>query len=59
MRLLHERDDHGGASSFLNGAIKATTPDQIKTLMNQYLCRCGTHYRILEAIQNAAKKMAA
>src|SRR6476620_4894044 len=50
-----------GASSFMNmGAIKATTsPDQIKKLMNQYLCRCGTHYRILEAIQNAAKAMAA
>ena len=26
--------------------------------MNPYMCRCGTHFRILEAIQNAAKAMA-
>ena len=50
-----------GASSLMAlGGIKAdTSPDQIRTLMNGYLCRCGTHYRILEAIQNAAKATAA
>jgi nicotinate dehydrogenase subunit A len=50
-----------GAASFMNqGVLKATTSDaEIKTMMNQYLCRCGTHYRILEAIKSAAKAMAA
>ena len=50
-----------GASSLMElGGIKATTTDaQIKTLMNPYLCRCGTHYRILEAIKDAANATAA
>ena len=50
----------GAASLMRLGAIKAdTSEDKIKTLMNQYLCRCGTHYRILAAIQTAAKASAA
>jgi len=41
------------------GVIKADTPeDKIKALMNPYMCRCGTHFRILQAIQSAAKAMA-
>jgi nicotinate dehydrogenase subunit A len=45
----------GAASLMRLGAIKATTSEEkIKTLMNQYLCRCGTHYRILAAIKAAA-----
>jgi nicotinate dehydrogenase subunit A len=50
-----------GASSLIAlGGIKAdTSPEQIRTLMNGYLCRCGTHFRILAAIQKAAKAMAA
>ena len=50
-----------GASSLMAlGGIKAdTSPEQIRTLMNGYLCRCGTHFRILEAIQKAANAMAA
>jgi nicotinate dehydrogenase subunit A len=48
-----------GASYLKQGAIKASTSeDEIKTLMNSYMCRCGTHYRIVEAIQRAAKAMA-
>ncbi len=49
-----------GASSLMElGGIKATTGDaQIKTLMKPYLCRCGTHYRILAAIKDAAKATA-
>src|SRR5215471_11020668 len=48
------------ASYIQSGAIKATSSeDEIKKVMNSYLCRCGTHYRILRAIQNAAKAMAA
>ena len=48
------------AAYIKQGVIKATTPeDEIRTVMNSVLCRCGTHYRILEAIQNAAKTMAA
>jgi nicotinate dehydrogenase subunit A len=50
-----------GAASLLRlGAITPKTSDEeIKTLMNQYLCRCGTHYRILAAIKQAAKAAAA
>jgi nicotinate dehydrogenase subunit A len=49
-----------GAAYLKQGVIKATTTeDEIKTVMNSYMCRCGTHFRILEAIQNAAKAMAA
>ncbi len=48
-----------GAAYLNQGAIKATTSeDKIKELMNSYMCRCGTHFRILEAIQSAAKAMA-
>ena len=48
------------AASYIGtGVIKAdTSEDDIKQIMNSYMCRCGTHYRILEAIQNAAKAMA-
>ena len=47
------------ASYIQSGAIKVTSSeDDIKRVMNSYLCRCGTHYRILEAIQNAAKAIA-
>jgi nicotinate dehydrogenase subunit A len=49
-----------GAASYMKiGAIKATTSEaKIKQLMTPYLCRCGTHYRILAAIQSAAKATA-
>jgi nicotinate dehydrogenase subunit A len=47
------------ASYIESGAIKVTTSeDELKKVMNSYMCRCGTHFRILEAIQNAAKAMA-
>jgi nicotinate dehydrogenase subunit A len=29
--------------------------DEIKRAMNPYLCRCGTHFRIVDAIKAAAK----
>jgi nicotinate dehydrogenase subunit A len=50
-----------GASSLMKlGGIKADTSAlEIRTLMNGYLCRCGTHFRILAAIQDAAKAMKA
>jgi nicotinate dehydrogenase subunit A len=50
-----------GAASFMHsGDLTAKTTDaEIKTMMNQYLCRCGTHFRIVEAIKMAAKAMAA
>jgi nicotinate dehydrogenase subunit A len=34
------------------------TEDEIKTAMTPYLCRCGTHFRIVAAIQAAAKATA-
>jgi nicotinate dehydrogenase subunit A len=30
------------------------TEDEIKRAMNPYLCRCGTHFRIVAAIKSAA-----
>jgi nicotinate dehydrogenase subunit A len=30
--------------------------DEIKRAMNPYLCRCGTHFRIVAAIKAAAKR---
>jgi nicotinate dehydrogenase subunit A len=50
----------GAASLMKLGAIRAATSEtEIRTLMTQYLCRCGTHYRILAAIKEAAKATAA
>jgi len=50
-----------GASAYMRqGLIKASTSeDEIKKLMTPYLCRCGTHYRILAAIQQAQKTLKA
>jgi nicotinate dehydrogenase subunit A len=31
------------------------TEDEIKRAMNPYICRCGTHYRIVAAIKAAAR----
>ena len=32
--------------------------DEIKKAMSPWLCRCGTHFRIVSAIRAAAKAMA-
>jgi nicotinate dehydrogenase subunit A len=45
------------AAAFLK-VNAAPTEKQIKSAMNPWMCRCGTHYRIVSAIQNAAKAMA-
>jgi nicotinate dehydrogenase subunit A len=37
---------------------KAPTESQIKDALANNLCRCGTHTRIVKAIQRAAKEMA-
>jgi nicotinate dehydrogenase subunit A len=34
------------------------TEAQIKKALNANVCRCGTHYRIVRAVQRAAKAMA-
>ena len=34
------------------------TEDEIKKAMSPWLCRCGTHFRIVAAIQDAAKARA-
>jgi nicotinate dehydrogenase subunit A len=34
------------------------TEAQIKKALNANICRCGTHYRIVRAVQRAAKAMA-
>jgi nicotinate dehydrogenase subunit A len=36
-----------------------STEAEIRSAMQQWLCRCGTHFRIVAAIQRAAKQMAA
>jgi nicotinate dehydrogenase subunit A len=45
------------ATAFLK-VNKAPTEAQIKTAMTPWLCRCGTHFRIVSAVQAAAKAMA-
>jgi nicotinate dehydrogenase subunit A len=35
------------------------TEAEIKKWMNPHICRCGTHYRFVAAIQRASKEMAA
>ena len=49
------------AASFLKlGFLHANSSKaEIKSAMQPWLCRCGTHFRIVAAIQSAAKKMAA
>jgi nicotinate dehydrogenase subunit A len=46
------------ASAFLK-RNPSPSEDEIKKAMNPWLCRCGTHYRILAAIKQAAKAPAA
>jgi nicotinate dehydrogenase subunit A len=36
-----------------------STEAEIRSAMQQWLCRCGTHFRIVAAIQRAAKQIAA
>src|SRR5215210_4669352 len=38
--------------------VKNPSRDVIKTAMNGHLCRCGTHPRIIKAIERAAAAMA-
>jgi nicotinate dehydrogenase subunit A len=45
------------SSAFLKTNPKPTEAE-IKTAMTPWLCRCGTHFRIVAAIQSAAKAMA-
>ncbi len=44
------------AYSFLSGNPQPTL-DEIVQAMDESLCRCGSHTRILQAIQTAAKEM--
>jgi aerobic-type carbon monoxide dehydrogenase small subunit (CoxS/CutS family) len=46
------------AASLLNINPRPTVAD-IKSNMNGHLCRCGTYFRILEAVQEAARVMRA
>jgi nicotinate dehydrogenase subunit A len=45
------------ATAFLK-VNKAPTEVEIKKALNPWLCRCGTHYNIVSAVQAAAKAMA-
>jgi nicotinate dehydrogenase subunit A len=45
------------ASAFLKVTPRPTEA-QIRSAMTPWLCRCGTHHRIVAAIQQAAKAMA-
>jgi nicotinate dehydrogenase subunit A len=42
------------AEAFLRTTPKPTAA-QVKTALSGHLCRCGTHYRIVRAVQAAAK----
>jgi aerobic-type carbon monoxide dehydrogenase small subunit (CoxS/CutS family) len=39
--------------------IKSPSGLQIRQAMNGHLCRCGTHGRVISAIQLASKRMVA
>jgi nicotinate dehydrogenase subunit A len=43
-------------------ALLASNPrpseDEIKRALNEHLCRCASHNRIVRAVQRAAKEMA-
>jgi nicotinate dehydrogenase subunit A len=45
------------ASTVFLKRIPHPTEAQIKTALAPWLCRCGTHYRIVRAVQRAAKAM--
>jgi aerobic-type carbon monoxide dehydrogenase small subunit (CoxS/CutS family) len=38
--------------------VKHPTSEQIRVAMNGHLCRCGTYFRVVEAIRQAAAVMA-
>jgi nicotinate dehydrogenase subunit A len=46
------------AAKALLDANKRPTHQQIKRALNDQLCRCGAHNRIVRAVQRAAKEMA-
>jgi nicotinate dehydrogenase subunit A len=46
------------ASKALLDANKRPTNQQIKRALNDHLCRCAAHNRIVRAVQRAAKEMA-
>jgi nicotinate dehydrogenase subunit A len=48
------------ASLLEQGSLTAkSTEAEIKSAMQPWLCRCGTHFRIVSAIKSAAEQMAA
>jgi nicotinate dehydrogenase subunit A len=49
------------SAAFLErGVLRASSTDaEIQTAMQPWICRCGTHFRIVAAIRRAAKQMAA
>ena len=55
VRLLHERDDHG-RRRLPEAATRGPTRGEIKQAMTPYLCRCGTHFRIVAAIKAARRR---
>jgi nicotinate dehydrogenase subunit A len=44
------------ATAFANKTPNPTT-NQIKAALQPYICRCGTHFRILEAVEKGAAAM--
>jgi nicotinate dehydrogenase subunit A len=46
------------AAKALLDANKRPTNQQIKRALNDHLCRCAAHNRIVRAVQRAAKEMA-
>ena len=46
------------AAKALLDVNKRPTPQQIKQALNEHLCRCAAHTRIVRAVQRAAKEMA-
>jgi len=46
------------STAFLKKTPNPTT-GQIRTALQPYICRCGTHYRILAAVRKGAERMRA
>ena len=53
VRLLHRRDDDAGAGTAAE-ELRARPTREIRGALVPNLCRCGTHMRILRAVNRAA-----
>jgi len=53
---MHAGHDHERVTRSC-GNIRSRPPPRLSKVMDDNLCRCGAHNRIIQAIQAAAKEM--